>query len=181
MVDELLEPIPVEPRAAPQPQDFFKYRNESVHEDSLYASRDEALSKTSALNKRRIGSGDDALLAQGSALNVRYIAQRRVSDHNRPVSPPPSSASPEIPKRQSHPRPHQSPSSSPPLSPRSKLNDRYSTTDVPEEKDAKLAQSKLNQRYSVPNKGQGQVPNGHVPNGHVQNGDAENGDDGNRR
>ena len=167
MVEELLEPIPVEPRAAPQPQEFFQYRNGSVHEDSLYASKDEALSKTSVLNRRRVGN--EPLLAQGSALNVRYIGQRRVSDHNRPASPVLSS--PASQKRQSHrsPRP-QSPSASPPLSPTSKLNNRYSAT---EPDDSRLAGSKLNQRYSVHSNPSRPVPNGHLPNGDMHNGDMD--------
>ena len=187
MVEELLEPIPVEPRPAPEPRDFFQYRNvNSAHEDSLYASRDEALSKTSALNKRRLG--DDPLLAQGSALNVRYTAQRRVSDLHRPSSPvPPASPASDRRQRAGSPGPQkrqsqysqrlQSPPASPPLSATSKLNHRYSTTDSPPE-DAKLAGSKLNQRYSV----NGQVPNGHVPNRNMHYGDMGNEDmDLNRR
>ncbi len=196
-MEELLEPLPVAPRAALQPYDFFQYRASAsslggdAHDDSLYAARDEALSKTSALNRRRPGEGE--MLSKSSALNVRYVDQRRVSDHNRPASPVLRSSSPVLrpaspvpsaedgQRRQRLPESPRSPRSqspsSPPLSPTSKLNQRYGSSERVDSGGARLAGSRLNQRYSTasqPTNGH-TLPNGHVMNGHV-NGDVENGD-----
>ncbi len=183
MVEELLEPIPVEPRAAMQPQDFFKYRNSgSVQEDSLYASRDEALSKTSVLNKRK--PLDDQLLSKSSALNVRYVEQRRVSDHQRPKSPVPP-ASPALsaegrqrgPGSQSQPSPPIQSPSTPPLSSTSNLNRRYSSKERLQDQDkssaAQLAGSKLNQRYSATSQTNEKIPNGHLVNGDADKAEAD--------
>ena len=179
-VEELLEPIPVSPRPAPEPRDFFQYQTgSSTLDDSLYASRDEALSKTSALNRRRTVA-DDPALAQDSILNVRYTKRQapqppRSPDSTRPVSPVPPLQLQSL--ASGSPRQQQSPPSSPPLSPTSKLNQRYGSMEMPQPTgQGRLAGSKLNSRYNEPSKSNVRTPNGHIPNGHMSNGHVENGD-----
>jgi hypothetical protein len=102
MFDELSEPVPVSPRPPPPAESFFN----AFNGERTYAARDEAMSKTSTLNKRR----DDHRfpeLSQSSMLNVRYVGRRP------PASSPATSPA----------------AAAPPLSTNSRMNKRYTNGD----------------------------------------------------
>ena len=169
-VQELYEPVPVCPRPAPQPENFFHYgsRPESLNEND-YATRDEVF-------------GADQGLSRNSIMNVRYVKRQAPP----PPSSPPRVASPP-PRRAAPPRPAPIPhrrATTPPrnLSPIPSISaaggflnfaETEASSIAPTEVESALAPSRLNQRYAA---SQGSMPNGSVahhgslPNGSLANG-----------
>ena len=171
-VQELYDPVPVCPRPAPQPENFFHYgsRPESLNEND-YATRDEIF-------------GGDQGLSRNSILNVRYVKRQAPPPPSSGASSPPRTTSPP-PRRAAPPRPTPAPQPRPVTPPRNLSpipsvsaagaflefaeTEASSTVTGPS-----LGPSRLNQRYaashgSMPN---GSVPNGSMPNGHAPNGHA---------
>ena len=177
-VPELLEPVPVCPRPAPLPENFFHYgsRPESLNEAD-YATRDEILAT-------------DQGLSRNSILNVRYTKRQAPAPPGVSSSPPPRAVSPP-PRRPAPLRPQGRPMTPPRhLSPIPSISavggflnfaETEASSGINTEIEAALAPNRLNQRYaasrsSIPNGSlppRGSLPNGSLPNGSVQNGQTE--------
>ena len=142
-VEELKDPIPVPPRTALPPENFFTYQSSST---SDYAGRDEVLSSTSVLNQRSQPPG----LSASSALNMRYVQRSKPpgsaspAGSPRPSSPLPNGHGPFLPIRESDDLPLSGSSQmnkryhgkgsggmDPGLSSDSNLNDRYKDNRLP--------------------------------------------------
>ncbi|ELU02236.1 hypothetical protein CAPTEDRAFT_227847 [Capitella teleta] len=127
-VDELSEPVPVLPRPPQPAESFFNY--DTLNGERNYAARDEALSKTSNLNRRRDDLQNPNLSAS-SMLNVRYVRRPPASS---------SGTSPGISPQQ------------PALATTSRMNKRYTNGEqaankVPQQVEAKSPTDKNARRH----------------------------------
>ncbi len=145
--------MPVSPRPAPRPEQFFQYGSIG----SLDGRSDDLMSEQSA---------EQPLLSRKSILNVRYV-NGQGSQIPRAHSPPP----------------HQPPTPPPPppMPPGDRLKSLHPPEGMSESRPfygeqphIRLAGSKMNQRYDSPSPKHSDtyLPNGNLPNGNLPNGDS---------